>query len=79
MDFAPGKVTLFRTLGALDDEFALEGQIIHTPRRHICGSFGMMAKSMSYGRPVSVAEIREAIFTRALPHHYTAARGHLFS
>ncbi|MBI2441059.1 MAG: hypothetical protein HYV35_06775 [Lentisphaerae bacterium] len=79
MDFAPGKVTIFRTFGALDDEFAIEGQIVRTPQRHICGSFGAVAKAASYGRPVSTAEVRAAILARALPHHYTAARGHLFA
>jgi L-fucose isomerase-like protein len=79
MDFAPGQVTLIRTLGALDDEFVLEGEIICTPERHICGSFGTVAKATAYGRQVTPAEIRETILMRSLPHHYTAAHGHVFS
>lgn len=79
MDFAPGKVTVYRTLGALDDEFVIQGEIIRRPKRHICGSFGTVAKSTIYGRLVSAATIRETILTRSLPHHYTAARGHLFA
>ena len=79
MDFAPGKVTVYRTLGALDDEFVIQGEIIRTPERHICGSFGTVANSTIYGRPVSAVTIRETILTRSLPHHYTAARGHLFA
>ncbi|MBI2437886.1 MAG: hypothetical protein HYV36_03615 [Lentisphaerae bacterium] len=79
MDFTPGKVTIFRTLGALDDEFAIEGQIVRAPQRHICGSFGTVARATAYGRCVRMTDLRATIFTRALPHHYTAARGHLFA
>ncbi len=79
LDFKPGKVSVFRTLGALDDEFVLEGQITRAPAQRICGSYGMLSRVKAYGLPVRMAAVREGIFTRALPHHYTAARGHLFS
>lgn len=79
MELAPGKVTVFRTLGALDDQFVLEGKIIRTPQRRICGSFGTVAQTTAYGRPITTQTIRETILSRALPHHYTVARGHLFS
>ena len=79
MQFSPGPVTVFRTLGALDDEFAVEGGLIHTPSRRICGSFGMVSRPAIYGQEVETRLIRDGIFNRTLPHHYTAVRGHLFS
>lgn len=79
MEFAPGKITLFRTLGALDDEFALEAEIVPAKQRKICGSFGTITSLTAYGQPVSASTIRETIMIRGLPHHYTAARGHLFA
>jgi L-fucose isomerase-like protein len=79
MDFAPGKVTLLRTLGALDDEFALQGQLVRDPSRHITGSIGIVAKATAYDQAMTNPQIREAILSRALPHHYTAAREHLFA
>jgi len=79
MQFSPGPVTVFRTLGALDDEFAVEGSLIRTPSRRICGSFGTVSRPAIYGQEVEARLIRDGIFNRTLPHHYTAARGHLFS
>lgn len=79
MQFSPGPVTVFRTLGALDDEFAVEGSLIHAPSRRICGSFGTVSRPAIYGQEVETRLIRDHIFNRTLPHHYTAARGHLFS
>ena len=78
MAFAPGPVTVFRTLGALDDEFVFQGQLVNAPTRRICGSFGAVGKMSIYGRKVAGEEVRDQIFSRALPHHYTAAKGHLF-
>ena len=77
MQFAPSKVTVFRTLGALDDEFAVHGQIVTAPKRNICGSFGAVTKSSIYGEKRSAKEIRRQIFDRLLPHHYTAVHGHV--
>jgi L-fucose isomerase-like protein len=78
MQFSSGPVTVFRTLGALDDEFAVEGSLIRTPGRRICGSFGTVSGPTIYGQEVESRLIRDGILNRALPHHYTAARGHLF-
>lgn len=79
MQFAPGPVTVFRTLGALDDEFVVQGELIDDPGRRICGSFGTVSKPTIYGREVGTRSIRTQILDRALPHHYTVARGHLFA
>ncbi len=78
MDFAPGPVTVFRSLGALDDEFVFEGNIVRAPGRHICGSFGAVTKIKSYGRALPIAELRESILNRTVPHHFAAARGRIF-
>jgi L-fucose isomerase-like protein len=78
MQFAPGAVTVFRTLGALDDEFVFQGQVVPAGTRAICGSFGVVGKMAMYGRSIASRDVRDQIFARALPHHYTAARGHLF-
>ena len=79
MVFTPGPVTVFRTLGAMDDEFLFQGQLMNTPpSRRICGSCGAVTRLSLYGRPVAAADLRDQILARALPHHYTAARGHLF-
>ncbi len=77
MQFAPAPVTVFRTLGALDDEFVVQGQIVSAPKRNICGSFGAVTKNTIYGEKKSVKEIRRLIFDRLLPHHYTAVHGHV--
>lgn len=79
MEFAPGKVSVYRTLGALDNEFVIEGQIVPAPRKKIVGSFGAVAESTMYKNKMPVESIRRQIFDRVLPHHYTAAYGHLFS
>ena len=79
MQFAPGKVTVFRTLGAIDEEFAIQASIVTAPRQNICGSFGAVTKSSMYADKVNTASVRRAIFDRLLPHHYTATPGHIFS
>ena len=79
MQFSLGPVTVFRTLGALDDEFVVEGSLIPTPSRRICGSFGTISRPVIYGREVDARLIRDEIFNRTLPHHYTAGRGYLFA
>jgi len=79
MEFAPGPVTIFRTLGALDDEFAVQGKLAPAGARRICGSFGEVAEATMYGRKADTLALRAQIFDRCLPHHYTAARGRLFS
>jgi hypothetical protein len=79
MQLSPGPVTVFRTLGALDDEFAEEGSLIHNPSRRICGSCGLVNRPAIYGQEVEARFIRDEIFNPTLPHHYSAARGHLFS
>ena len=78
MQFATGPVTIFRTLGAVDDEFVVQGRLVKADARRICGSYGAVAKSNVYSRSVPVALVRDEILNRALPHHYTAVRGHLF-
>ncbi|MBN1674295.1 MAG: hypothetical protein JXR37_24820 [Kiritimatiellae bacterium] len=77
MQFAPGPVTVFRTLGAIDDEFVLAGALIPADGQRICGSFGLMSRVSAYGRRTPVGRIRNQILDRALPHHYTAVRGHV--
>ena len=79
MQFKPGPVTVFRTLGALDDEFAIEGQIVPAAGRKICGSYGAVGKPTVYQQKTTAPAVRQDIFNRALPHHYTASRGHLFA
>jgi len=79
MQFAPGKVSVFRTLGAIDDEFAVQGKIIAAPKRKICGSFGLVGEPYIYTSKVDVNFVRQEIFDRMLPHHYTATGGHIFS
>lgn len=78
MTFYGGPVTIFRTLGAIDDEFAIEGNIVDDPDSKICGSFGSVADATMYGSKIDNLYLRGQIFSRALPHHYTAIRGHLF-
>ena len=78
MQFAQGPATVFRTLGALDDEFVVQGMLINNPGRRICGSFGTLSKPTIYGREVLARSIRTQILDRALPHHYTIVRGHPF-
>jgi len=78
MQFASGKVSVFRTLGAIDDEFAFQGQIVKSPETNICGSYGAVSKPSLYGNRVEVGTVRRQIFDRVVPHHYTAARGHCF-
>jgi len=79
MQFAPGKVSVFRTLGAIDDEFAVQGKITAAGKRQICGSFGLVAEPSIYTNKVDVNFVRQEIFDRMLPHHYTATPGHIFS
>jgi L-fucose isomerase-like protein len=79
MTFAPGPVTVFRTLGAVDDEFVVQGSLVRSPSRRISGSHGSVAEPTVYGRKRTVDALREEIMNRALPHHFVAARGHLFS
>jgi len=78
MQFKPGPVTMFRTLGAVDDEFVVQGRIVPAPKRRISGCFGMLASPAVYGREAQVGAIRDNIIQRAIPHHYAAARGKLF-
>ena len=78
MQFARGPVTIFRTLGAIDDEFVVAGELAPNDRRRICGSFGTVTKPKVYSRPSSVDTIRDDIFKRTLPHHYVAVRGNIF-
>jgi len=78
MQFKPGPVTMFRTLGAVDDEFVVQGRIVPAPKRQISGCFGMLATPAVYGRETQVGAIRDNILQRAIPHHYTAVRGKLF-
>ncbi len=79
MQFAPGPVTLFRTLGALDDEFAVQGRLIRAPERAIRGSFGVIGGPKMYGREMPVGLIRNQIMDRTIPHHYAAVRGHILT
>jgi len=79
MEFKPGPVTFFRTMGAVDDEFAVQGNIVEDSERRICGSFGEMKNIQVYGRAVPAIDLRNIILERCLPHHYTLARGHVFS
>ena len=78
LDFRPGPATVFRTLGAVDDEFVVQGKLIDPDGNRIHGSYGCLAQPTVYGRQTSVQQVRQQILDRALPHHYTAARGHLF-
>lgn len=77
MQFAPAKVTVFRTIGAIDDEFIVQGKLVFLPKRKITGSFGAVAQPTVYGQKVTVEQIRREIFDRRLPHHYTAIRNHI--
>ncbi len=77
MQFAEGPVTVFRTLGTLDDEFIVQGEINSAPDRRICGCFGAVAEPNTYGGREDVRSLRRQIFHRGLPHHYAAVRGHV--
>jgi L-fucose isomerase-like protein len=79
MEFKPGPVTFFRTMGAVDDEFVVQGNIAENSERRICGSFGEMKDIQVYGRTVPAIDLRNIILERCLPHHYTLAQGHVFS
>ncbi len=77
MAFKAGPVTLLRTLGGLDDEFIIEGELVPPGERDITGSCGVVEQMQSYARPVTGAAVRHEIMSRRLPHHFTAVRGHL--
>ena len=79
MTFTPGPVSVFRTLGAIDNEFVVQGELVRAPERKISGCSGFVSAPTVYDRPRTVVSIREEIMHRALPHHYVAARGHFFS
>jgi len=79
MNFRQGKVAVFRTLGAIDDEFVIQGSLVNTPKRKISGSFGAIKNATVYAEKVTNNQVRRMIFDRRLPHHYTAVRGHVFS
>ena len=78
MQFKPGPVSLYRTLGALDDEFAVQGEIVTTETEKVCGSFGQVANATIYGRGMDNELLRNQIFDRCLPHHFAAVRGSLY-
>ncbi len=67
----PGPVALLRTLGALDDEFRLDGEILPADGEQITGSFGKAGRLSLDGRPIAVAEVRRRILNEGIPHHYT--------
>lgn len=71
MAYKPGTLTVFRTLGAFDDEFILDGELLQSDR-HNTGSSGRLGALSSYGRSVGTREVRESIFSRGIPHHYAA-------
>ncbi len=71
MGYKPGRLTVFRTLGSLDDEFIMEGSLVKSPE-HVVGSSGRFGGISYYGNPVSNACVREAILSRGIPHHYAA-------
>ncbi len=79
MTFAPGPVTVFRTLGAVDDEFVVQGALVRSPKHKISGCCGTVSALTVYDQSRSAASIRDEIMFRTLPHHYVAARGHLFA
>jgi L-fucose isomerase-like protein len=78
MNFRRGKVAVFRTLGAIDDEFVIQGSLVNAPKRKISGSFGAVKNASVYAEKVTNNQLRRMIFDRRLPHHYTAVRGHVF-
>ena len=78
MQFASGKVTVFRTLGAIDDEFVVQGKLIQEPSRRIYGSFGIVGSPTVYANNSSVNILRQDILNRRIPHHFAASHGHLF-
>lgn len=78
MQFAEGPVTLFRTLGAIDDEFVVHGTLKNDPSRRITGSFGLVGEPVVYGEPLLARVVRNQILDRELPHHYTAVKENLF-
>lgn len=77
MQFKTGPVTLFRTLGAIDDEFVVQGDIVPPRKERICGSFGQVGNAKIYGQNVNNEQLRGQILDRCLPHHFTAVRENL--
>jgi len=67
MQFARGDVTVFRTLGAIDDEFVVEGQLVPNKQHRISGSFGTVAKPTIYTTRTSASTIRDEIFKWEVP------------
>ncbi len=78
MQFRPGPVTLFRTLGALDDEFVVQVDVVRSSEQRICGSFGQVGSAKVYGQNMNNEQLRCQILDRCLPHHFTAVRGDLY-
>jgi len=72
MAFEPGPITLFRTLGALDDEFMLRGRLVPSNGTKISGCAGRLRQLHRYDRSISAAAARDEVFARGLPHHFTA-------
>ncbi len=77
MQFKTGPVTLFRTLGAIDDEFVVQGDIVPPGKERICGSFGQVGSAKMYGQNMNNEQLRNQILDRCLPHHFTAVRENL--
>jgi hypothetical protein len=62
----------------VDDVFAAQGRVITTKGNKICGCFGEVTDAVWNNLRVDNSFIREQIFGRALPHHFTVTRGHIF-
>ncbi|GEM_PF-2180364 len=77
MVFSPGPVTVFRTLGALDDEFVMQGDLVDAPQKVVSGSFGAVMNPTVYLNKIDTRYLRQQILDRGIPHHYTAVRGYI--
>ena len=71
MGYKPGPLTVFRTLGAFDDEFIIEGTLLKSSG-HNTGTSGRLGTISYYGGKITNTALRELILSRGIPHHYAA-------
>lgn len=75
MQFDPGKATVFRFSGDMENYLNVSGDFVGATKESNCGSRGWMKNLQMNGQPIGALDFTNTILSSGFEHHYPIAWG----